>query len=126
MSHHPPYPQGGHHGQPPPQQTPQQTPPPVGHIAVTTSHPQFVQIGYKSVNTPQVFLDGYQVSRGWGRRVFPSWPGRHHLLVQVRSWGSNFYRAELELDVYPGRLVELVYMTPRFNGPAKLNVVMRR
>lgn len=122
MSHHPPYPPRQQHGQRHPQQS---NPQPVGHIAVTTSTPPLTQLGYKALNTPQIFLDGYLVANGWGRKLFPSWPGRHHLHVHVRGWGMNVYRAAIELDIYPGKLVELVYMTPRFAGGASLNVVMR-
>lgn len=102
-------------------------PPSIGHIAVTSRTPPLTQWGYRSMNTPQIFLDGYLVARGWGRMVFPSWPGRHHLQVQVRGGlGMNVGRADIYIDVYSGRLVELDYVVPRFGGSTSLTYVPRR
>lgn len=94
---------------------------------MTSRTPPLTQWGYRSMNTPQIFLDGYLVARGWGRMVFPSWPGRHHLQVQVRGGlGMNVGRADIYIDVYSGRLVELDYVVPRFGGSTSLTYVPRR
>jgi hypothetical protein len=94
--------QGGHQGGYPP---PQRQPPPTGAIAVTTRCPT---LSLKdSMYPPGIFLDGYQVAHGWGRRVIPSWTGRHHVKV-----GTTVWNAEIMVDVYPGQVVELELMAP--------------
>jgi hypothetical protein len=61
---------------------------------------------------PGIFLDGYQVASGWGRRVVPSWTGRHHVSVHSRSLGMTLWNAEIMVDVYPGQVVELELVAP--------------
>jgi hypothetical protein len=83
---------------------------PTGGIAVTTRH--YALEVWRMGQTARIFLDGYQVAQGWGRRVFASWAGRHRVHVHVRYWGQDCWGADIDVDVYPGHLVELQYTTP--------------
>ena len=61
---------------------------------------------------PRILIDGYQVGGGWGRRVFASWTGRHHINVHSPTWGVKIWNTDIVVDVYPGHVLELEFMAP--------------
>lgn len=103
-------------------------PPPTGHIALNCRHAKLMFTD--AMFSPKILLDGYQVAGGWGRQVFPSWPGRHLVNVHARYMGTNMWNTDLWVDVYPGHMVELEFMAPNtswnWNAKAALYHVPRR
>lgn len=115
-----------------------QPPADLGGIALTTQY--FPLAFLLAMFKPQVLIDGYPAPvAGWGRTVVPAYPGRHHVHVHVPYWlPSQIGPADVVVDVYPGRLVELEYKAPvwgysagslgsppqRYNGVATTIAVM--
>ncbi|WP_264023253.1 hypothetical protein [Mycolicibacterium pyrenivorans] len=63
---------------------------------------------------PKVLLNGYEMPVvGWGRGVYPTWPGRYHVQVFVPYLiPSRVGVADHTVLVNPGQLVELEYKMP--------------
>jgi hypothetical protein len=67
---------------------------------------------------PKLFVDGYEMpTAGWGRTVMPAWPGRRHVHVHAAGFGwKREGNADIVVDVYAGRLVDLEYNSPTFGA----------
>ena len=101
-------------------------PPPIGYIALTASYPALMSFRAAFFN-PRIFIDGYEVGRGWGRKVFPSWPGHHHFHVHVHYWAGDTYHTDIAVNVATGNVVELLYTAPAGGfGSASLGYAQRR
>lgn len=61
-----------------------------------------------------MLLNGYEMGApGWGRVVYPTWPGQYHVQVFVPYLiPSRVGHAEYSVMVHPGQLVELEYKVP--------------
>lgn len=63
---------------------------------------------------PKVVLNGYEMPvLGWGRVVYPTWPGRYHVQVFVPYLiPSRVGLADYTVLVNPDQFVELEYKMP--------------
>jgi hypothetical protein len=46
----------------------------------------------------------------------PAWPRRRRVHVHVAALWKRYGNADIVVDVYPGRVVELEYKAPTFEG----------
>lgn len=96
-------------------QWPSPYPPPGTAIAITTAY--FPLSWVFAMVKPKAFVNGSEMAMpGWGRVVFPVWPGQYHVHVFTPYFIPNRVGpADYSVIVQPGQLVELEYKAPLWN-----------
>jgi hypothetical protein len=84
-------------------------------IAITTQYSKIFSTWFSACR-PKILLNGDQTPVwGWGRTVLPLAPGRYDVHVHVPYiFPKQAGRADYEVAVDPGQLVELEYRAPFF------------